>query len=60
MSREQHEDEKKKKDAPVGEVGRAAAEGGDGETLDKPKLPLFKIVPVDPKNSFDFEDVADK
>lgn len=59
MSREEHEDAKKK-DAPVGEVGRAASEGGDGETIDKPKLPLFKIVPVDPKNSFDFEDVADK
>ncbi len=60
MSREQHDDAKKKKDAPVGEVSRGTSEGGDGETIDKPKLPLFKIVPVDPKNSFDFEDVADK
>lgn len=59
MSREENEDAKKK-DAPVGEVGRSTTEGGDGESIDKPKLPLFKIVPVDPKNSFDFEDVADK
>jgi len=28
----------------------------------KPKKPpyVFKIVPADPKNAFDFEDVADK
>ena len=60
MSRDQHADpEKKKKNAPVGEVDHKASEGG-GETVEKPALPLFKIVPVDPKNSFDFEDVADK
>ncbi len=35
--------------------GRMKEEGKQGK-LDY----VFKIVPVDPKNSFDFEDVADK
>jgi len=32
------------------------------EVEDAPRSPRyeFKILPVDPKNSFDFEDVADK
>lgn len=36
---------------------------GTEETGEKKKKALdydFKIVPVDPKNSFDFEDIADK
>ena len=37
--------------APVGDAETAAAP--------KPKY-VFKIVPADPKNAFDFEDVADK
>ena len=38
-----------------------AAAGGDEKTeAPKPKRYEFKIAPVDPKNSFDFEDVADK
>ena len=37
-----------------------------GEKKDEPGAPpkkpgyVFKIVPADPKNAFDFEDVADK
>ena len=37
----------------------AAASDETGEAP-KPKRYEFKIAPVDPKNSFDFEDVADK
>lgn len=59
MSREQHDEPKKSKDKPL-EVGGEAPRAEGEETIEKPKLPLFKIVPVDPKNSFDFEDVADK
>jgi len=41
------------------------AKSKDGEKPDDkaaPKKPgyVFKIVPADPKNAFDFEDVADK
>ena len=36
-----------------------AAKPSDPEATPKPKY-VFKILPVDPKNSFDFEDVADK
>ena len=41
---------------------RAAAEK-EGRRPEEPEKKLdyvFKIVPADPKNSFDFEDVADK
>ncbi|MHC5212165.1 MAG: hypothetical protein ACYTG2_15715 [Planctomycetota bacterium] len=31
-----------------------------GTPPDRKSSPLFKIAPADPKNSFDFEDVADK
>ncbi len=36
-----------------------AAKGEEPEAAPKSKY-VFKILPVDPKNSFDFEDVADK
>ncbi len=35
------------------------AGSSDAEATKKSKY-VFKILPVDPKNSFDFEDVADK
>lgn len=43
-------------------AGKDAPPTADG-AAGKPKAGLnyvFKIAPVDPKNSFDFEDVADK
>ncbi len=44
--------------APPTAAERESGQEGAGA----PKKPRyeFKIVPVDPKNSFDFEDVADK
>lgn len=38
---------------------KAAAPEAEGAAAPKPKY-VFKIVPADPKNAFDFEDVADK
>ena len=46
-----------KRTEPEG-AAEAAAPPNAGAT--KPLLPIFKIRPVDPKNAFNFEDVADK
>ncbi len=37
-------------------------EAKSGDPTEAPKKPkyVFKIAPADPKNAFDFEDVADK
>ena len=51
----EHDDEGS--DAPNPAQGGQTA---DGTPPDKKSSPLFKIAPADPKNSFDFEDVADK
>jgi len=52
-------DEKKPTDA---EPAPKKAATPDQEPEPAPKKPayVFKIVPADPKNAFDFEDVADK
>jgi hypothetical protein len=41
---------------------KAPAASEKKDEAGKPKKPgyVFKIVPADPKNAFDFEDVADK
>ena len=48
-------------EAPTPEGTQAEKEAGAPESgaPEKPRY-VFKIVPADPKNSFDFEDVADK
>ncbi len=46
---------------PPPERPRAAEEPGDAPAPPPAGLKyVFKIAPADPKNSFDFEDVADK
>jgi hypothetical protein len=52
-------DEPKKKGEP--EAAPKAAQKPEAKS-EAPKKPayVFKIVPADPKNAFDFEDVADK
>jgi hypothetical protein len=47
------------------EAERKPEETPAGEPKADPKVPkkapyVFKILPADPKNAFDFEDVADK
>jgi hypothetical protein len=57
------EKEKQKPTERPGPKDAAGAADKEGRVADEPKKKLdyvFKIVPVDPKNSFDFEDVADK
>ena len=51
-------DEKKPSEAEP----KAPATGEKKDEPGPPKKPgyVFKIVPADPKNAFDFEDVADK
>jgi hypothetical protein len=51
-------DEKK----PAEAEPKPKAQEGDKKDEAAPKKPayVFKIVPADPKNAFDFEDVADK
>ncbi|MEM7519213.1 MAG: hypothetical protein AAF368_20095 [Planctomycetota bacterium] len=60
--RDETEAEKKLRVPPDADPSRA--EDSEDEItrkpVESPSLPLFKITPVDPKNSFDFEDVADK
>ena len=51
------EPEDRKDDASKKE-GRA--EKAPAEPASDPKRYVFKILPADPKNAFDFEDVADK
>jgi len=55
---------KEERDPSKTEPPRTRTEKQAGETgaPEAPKRPRyeFKILPVDPKNSFDFEDVADK
>ena len=46
-------------DGPEAEKLGADAAETKGEAPTKARY-VFKIVPADPKNSFDFEDVADK
>jgi hypothetical protein len=45
--------------APTPETSEAKAEKEPRDTPRKPGY-VFKIAPADPKNAFDFEDVADK
>lgn len=51
--RETASDAEPETDAPPRD-GRGPNESGGAEPF------VFKIVPADPKNAFDFEDVADK
>ena len=57
---------KEKKNADLDETAeprtRTEKESSPEDPETAPRKPKyeFKIVPVDPKNSFDFEDVADK
>jgi len=53
-------EEKRPSEAEAGAKPPAAPDKTDDGS--EPKKPgyVFKIVPADPKNSFDFEDVADK
>jgi hypothetical protein len=55
---------RKKDEEPAEATSGAKAETAPSNPAD-PKKPaglnyVFKIAPADPKNSFDFEDVADK
>lgn len=54
-------DEKKPEPAPSKTPDAPETKAGK-EPTDAPRKPgyVFKIVPADPKNAFDFEDVADK
>jgi len=52
-------DEKKPSEAEPKPKAPAASEKKDEAGPKKPGY-VFKIVPADPKNAFDFEDVADK
>jgi len=57
------EKEKQKSSEALKAKDAAGAADKDNRLKDEEKKGLdyvFKIVPVDPKNSFDFEDVADK
>ena len=49
-----------KPDAPERPAKKDETEAAAKKEKPKPDLPLFKISKVDPKNSFNFEDVADK
>jgi hypothetical protein len=54
--------EKKRDEAKADETAKTRNEERKDPSkpaAEKPKY-VFKIVPADPKNSFDFEDVADK
>jgi hypothetical protein len=52
-------DDKKPSETEAAKTRSAPAEKKDEAA--PPKKPyVFKIVPADPKNAFDFEDVADK
>ena len=59
-------EQKKRDEKKVDEMARLASRAGKQERKDAATTPLdklkyvFKIVRADPKNSFDFEDVADK
>ena len=52
-------DEKKPSEAQAAPQAPATNEKKD-EAAPKKAPYVFKIVPADPKNAFDFEDVADK
>jgi hypothetical protein len=52
-------DSEKKADATPRTQAEKAAQPAEQDFGRRPKFE-FKIKPVDPKNSFDFEDVADK
>jgi len=57
------EKEKQKHSEKPGQKDATGEADKEGRVTDEPRGKLdyvFKIVPVDPKNSFDFEDVADK
>lgn len=55
-------DKKKADDQPADEEPRTQTEKEGQAESGEAKKPRyeFKILPVNPKNSFDFEDVADK
>lgn len=54
-------EEKKAPEAETRTKAEAAAKAEKKDEAAAPKKPyVFKIVPADPKNAFDFEDVADK
>jgi hypothetical protein len=53
----------KPEDKPVVDPKAAASKDKEEKTEEAPKKGLdyvFKIAPADPKNAFDFEDIADK
>ena len=53
--------DQKKPEQPESEPKAPAREEKRDEAAPPKKPPyVFKIVPADPKNAFDFEDVADK
>lgn len=54
-----HDDKQPDKSEEPRSQTEKAGKPSDAEATPKPKY-VFKILPVDPKNSFDFEDVADK
>jgi len=54
-----NDDKRSEVPEPKTRTESAAAKDGSEEAPKKPRYE-FKILPVDPKNSFDFEDVADK
>lgn len=64
MSEETRDSQKKSDDTGLQKPARPAADRESPAPVEesKPVPPkfIFKIVKADPKNSFDFEDVADK
>lgn len=52
--------DEKKPSEPEAKPTTSAGEKKDDASAPKKPAYVFKIVPADPKNAFDFEDVADK
>jgi hypothetical protein len=59
MSRQEKRESPPADPTPAPPAEKAPANEAEGAAAPKPKY-VFKIVPADPKNAFDFEDVADK
>jgi len=59
MSRQEKRESAPANPTPAPPPEKAPPAEADGAAAPKPKY-VFKIVPADPKNAFDFEDVADK
>jgi len=59
MSRQEKRESSPADPAPAPPSEKSPVNEAESAAAPKPKY-VFKIVPADPKNAFDFEDVADK